>query len=159
MQICRNIESLMPNAQPSLDHVLLSLILHRKTGSREVLQLVYEFGCGISYNETLFFEDKWAEWDKNQHSSIPSNVSKMVPTTVVADNIDWKNKTIGGKETHNTNYFVIQHTALSNVSGAKVNLEPDYNFDRKRHKSFKGEASVLPKYYFQKVNCDKAKQT
>ena len=50
----------------------------------------------------------WAEWDKKQNAQIPANISKNVITTMVADNIDWKNKNISGKETHNTNMIHIQ---------------------------------------------------
>ena len=92
--ISRNLVSLLPSAQPSLDQVLLSLILHRKPGSRDVVHTIHLLGYGISYTQTLFIEDKWAEWDRGQNSSIPANITKNVPTPLVADNIDWKNKSL-----------------------------------------------------------------
>ena len=66
-QICRNIESLLPEALPSVDQVLLALILHRKTGSRDVLDILHRLGYCISYTETLFTEDVWAEWDRKKN--------------------------------------------------------------------------------------------
>ena len=42
----------MPYAQPSVDQVLLFLILHCKTGSREVLDTKHCLGYCISYTET-----------------------------------------------------------------------------------------------------------
>ena len=155
MQICRNIESLLPNAQPSLDQVLLSLILHRKTCSKDILDTFHRLGLGISYTEALFIENKWAEWDKKQNSCIPVNIAKGVPTTMVADNIDWKNKCISGKETHNTNCILIQHDSVTDRSRFKVNLQPNYDFDRRKHVSFKSEPDVLPTYYLKKNECEK----
>ena len=133
-QICRNIESLLPEAQSSVDQiVLLALILHRKTGSREVLDILHRLGYCISYTETLFTEDVWAEWDREQNSQIPANISRGIPTTLVADNIDWKNKTTmgAGEKTHNTNCILIQHKVLSeNLESCKVSIQVDYSDDR-----------------------------
>ena len=61
IQVAQNIESLLPHSQPSLDQALLSLVLHRKTGSSDVIDTIHKLGYGISYTETLFIEDKWAE--------------------------------------------------------------------------------------------------
>ena len=123
---------------------MLSLILHRKAGSSDVLDTIHRLRRGVYYTE----------WDQNQNSHIPDNITKGIFTTVVADNIDWKNKSLSGKETHNTNCILIQHDAYSESSGSKVNVEPDYNYDKKKHRSFKGEPSVLPTYYFKKTNCE-----
>ena len=152
-QICRNIESLLPDAQPSLDQVLLSLRLHWKTGAREPVDIINSFGYGISYKETLFIEDKWAEWDRAQNSNIPSNICKQKVTTVVADNIDWKNKNNSGQETHNTNIILIQHTTAKNES--KVSLKPDYAFIRKNHRSFKAVDQEESFFNCRKVNPQK----
>lgn len=65
----------------------------------------------------------WAEWDRRKNNQIPANISKKVTTTLVADNIDWKNKHISGKETHNTNMILVQHELLSGIVGSKVNLK------------------------------------
>ena len=43
---------------------------------------------GISNTETLFIEDKWAEWVLAQSTIIPFNIKVKIPTTLVADNID-----------------------------------------------------------------------
>ena len=119
-QISRNLVSLMPSAQPSLDQVLLSMILHRKTGSRDVVDTIHLLGYGISYTQTLFMEDKWPEWDRGQNRSIPANITKNVSTILVADNIDWKNKPLSGIETHNTNCILIQHQVLSQNIGRPI---------------------------------------
>lgn len=109
VQVAQVIQTLLPNAKPSLDQALLSLTMHRKTGSSGVVDTLHNLGYGISYTDTMFIQDKWAEWSKNQQSYIPSNIAKGFQTTHVADNIDWKNKNISGKnETHNTNSILIQ---------------------------------------------------
>ena len=66
---------------------------------------MHKFGHGISYTETKLIEDKWAEWSEQLSSLLPSNIEKKgFITTLVFDNIDWKNKDYTGKETHNTTY-------------------------------------------------------
>ena len=84
----------MPNAKPSLDQTLLSLTIHRKTGSSSVVDTLHKLGYGISCTETVFIEDKWAEWAEPQSSIIPSNIKPGIPTTHDADNIDWENKSL-----------------------------------------------------------------
>ena len=51
-----------------------------------------QLGAGISNTETMFIQDKWAEWTENLSSIIPSNIKKGVITTHICDNIDWKNE-------------------------------------------------------------------
>ena len=98
LPVCQNIESLLPNTKPSLDQALLSLTMHRKTGSSDVIDTLHKLGYGISYTETLFIEDEWDEWAEAQSTIIPSNITVNIPTTLVADNIDWENKGFAGKE-------------------------------------------------------------
>ena len=82
--------------------------MYRKTSSSTVIDDLHEFGHGISYTETKFKEDKWAEWLEQQLSLLPSNTEKSLITTLVFNNTDWKNKDHKGKETHNTNSILIQ---------------------------------------------------
>ena len=138
LQISQNIESLMPNSPPSLDQLLLSLTLHRKTGSSDVINTLNRLGYGVPYTEVCFVEDKWAEWDEKQNCSIPSNITKGLCTTHVADNIDWQNKSLSGKQTHNTNSIVIQHEISDSSEESHITLTPDYDYVRKDHRSYKG---------------------
>ena len=153
IQICQDIQALLPNAQPSLDQVLLSLTMHRKTGSSSVINTLHRMGYGISYTDTIFIEDKWAEWSEKQHSYIPTNIKEGVHCTHVADNIDWRNKDMAGnRETHNTNSILIQHkdTLVSDDTRvehkAQVSVVPDYDFDRSDHSAFTATRTVLPHY-------------
>ena len=149
-QIAQDIQALLPKSQPSLDQVLLSLTMHRKTGSSGVVDTLHGLGYGMSYTETIFIEDKWAEWSEQQHSDIPSNILKGIQTTHIADNIDWKNKALNGRnETHNTNSILVQHKDVENAATrhkAQVSALPDYNFKREDHHAFIAKPVQLPQY-------------
>ena len=151
-KICQDIESLMPNSVPSFDQLLLSLIFHRKTASIDIIDTLHYFGHGVPYTDLRFVGDKWAEWDEEQNSIIPSNIVKGVPTIHVTDNIDWKNKNLGGRETHNTNSILI-HEECS--TSAKVKLNPNYNFVRKDHRAYKSRPSNIPDFRYSKSESPK----
>ena len=138
-QFVHNIKLLLPKPKPALDQVLLSVTLRAKTGSQDVIDTVNKLGYGISYTDTIFVQDKWAEWSTNRCSIIPKNIQKGMTVTHVADNIDFKNKSIQpGRETHNTNSILIQHVDSNPKStSSKISLTPDCNFKRKDHRSFK----------------------
>ena len=143
-KICSEIESLIPNTTPSSSQVLLSLSMYRKTGSSTVIDDLNKFGHGISYTETKFIEDIWAEWSEQQSSLLPSNNEKGIITTLIFDNTDWKNKDDKGKETHNTNLILIQEIP-SQCNFTRVNLNPNYDFERSKHRSFKAfETNLQP---------------
>ena len=122
--------------------------MHRKTRSRYVVDTLHRLGHGILYSETLFVEDKWAEWSQYQSNLILSNIISGVPTTLVLGNIDWKNKSIRGisNETHHTNCILIQDKEGQQLKQEKspVTLNPNYNYDRKTHRFFKGMEINLP---------------
>ena len=109
---------------------------------------LHRFGHGILYSKTLFVEDKWTEWSQYQSNLIPSNIISGVRTTLVSDNIDWKNKSIreSSNETHHTNCILIQHKEDQQLQQEKspVTLHPNYNYSRKTHRSFKGMEINLP---------------
>ena len=148
-EIVQNIQSLVPNAQPGFNQVLLSITMLAKTGSKMVVNDLKQLGHGLSTYETMFIQDKWAEWTENESSIIPSNMKKGVIATHVFDNIDWKNKSLSRVETHHTNSILVQkYDILENMSN--VTLDSDYNFERKKHRSYKGSSQVLPNFYFKR---------
>ena len=96
----------MSHCHPALSQVLLSLNMCHKTGSSVVIEDLHKLGHGLSYTETKF--DKWAEWAENESTIVPSsNIEENIVVTHVVDNIDWKNKDIREKDTHNTNSILI----------------------------------------------------
>ena len=148
-EICQNIQSLVPGGQPSLGQVLLSLTMFGKTGSKNVVNDLRQLGHGLSYTETMFVMDKWAEWCLKQKSLVPSNIIKGVIATHTFDNIDWKNKNIKRIESHFTNSIIVQKYNLVEEF-SKVSLNPDYDFVRKKHRSFKATSYDLPVVNFKR---------
>ena len=88
-------------------------------------------------DETIFIQDKWAEWCEKQSLLIPSNIESCKLVTHVVDNIDWENESLTGDQTHHTNSITIQESTDPRNNIPSVALEPDYNFKRSEHKSFK----------------------
>ena len=148
-QCCNNIQSLVPGGQPNIGQILLSLNVYGQTGSSNLINDLRHFGYGIPYTEVLFIQDKWAEWTDKQKSIIPSNIKKGIIVTHVFDNIDWKDKNINKVETHHTNSILIQKSGLSD-DFANVTLEPNYDFVRKKHRSYKSEPTDIPSVYFKR---------
>ena len=120
--------------------------MYRKTGSSTVID-----GHGISKFIEII-EDKWAEWSEQQSSLLPSNIGKGLITTLVFDNIEWKNKDHKGKETHNTNSILI-HEIPSQCNFTRVNLNPNYDFERSKHRSFKAFETNLEPVTFKRSQC------
>ena len=129
--------------------------MFRKMGSSTVIDDLQKFVHGISYTATKFIEDKWAEWSEQQSSLLPSNIEKGLITTLVFDNIDWKNKDHKGKETHNTNSILIQEipSHQSQFNFTRVNLNPNYDFERSKHRSFKAFETNLELVTFKRSQC------
>ena len=126
--------------------------MYRKTGSSTLIDDLHKFGHGISYTETKFIEGKWAEWSEQQSSLLPCNIEKDLITTLVFDNIDWKNMDHKGKETHNTNSILIQEIT-SQCNFTRVNLNPNYDFERSKRRSFKASKTNLEPVTFKRSRC------
>ena len=127
-EICQNIETLVPDAQL---RSLLSLNMYCKTGLKGIVEDLSRLGHGISYTQAMFIQDMWVQWTDNQSSDIPSTILKGEMVTHVFDNIDWKNKNIHRTETHHKNSILVQKCDTTEDL-AKINLEPKYDFDRKK---------------------------
>ena len=111
-----------------------------------VINDLKQLGAGISNKETMFMQDKRAEWTKNLSFIILSNIKKGVIPTHIFDNIDWRNKNANRSETHHTSFILVQkYNLIENVS--KISLDADYNFKRKSHRSCKGCIQELPDCY------------
>ena len=146
-EVCQNIQSLIPSAQPSRSQVLLSMTMYGKTGSKNIFNDLHHLGLGISYTELMFIQDKWAEWSVGQSRTCPSNIKTGVIATHTFDNIDWKNKNINHQESHYTNSILVQKYNLAEEL-SRVSLDPNYEFDRKKHRSFKGTQMELTPVHF-----------
>lgn len=154
-KICHGISSLVPNSVPALSQVMLSLNIYHKTGSSDAVNDLHKLGHRLSYTDTKFIEDKWAEWTENQSQIVPANIPKGEPVVHVVDNIDWKNKDLRGHQKHNTNGILIQPNNTFQNGKTKVIMEPEYHFDRKNHRSFKRFKSQLQPVNFKRADCKK----
>ena len=112
-EIVQNIQSLVSGAQPSFNQILLSITMLAKTGSQMVVNNLKQLGHGLSNTETVFMQDKWAEWTERLKSIISSNIKKRVTVSHVFGNIHWKNKTLDRIETHHTNSILVQKYDLA----------------------------------------------
>ena len=153
-KICDDIETLIPNVKPFPLQLLLSLNINRKTDSSEVITDLPRIGHRLSYTETKFIEDKWGKWSKNQSKLVQNNIDTDNIVTLVADNIDWKNETFKGEKRHNINSILIQENALLKDTERKnIVLQPDYDFDRKTHHSYKCATTTLGTINFVRGKC------
>ena len=82
-----------------------------------------------------------------QSRTYPSNIRTGVTATHVLDDIDWKNKNINRQESHCTSSILAQKCDLAEEL-SRVSLDPNYEFDRKNHRSFKGTQTVLTPVHF-----------
>ena len=83
----------------------------------------------------MFIQDMWVQWTDNQSSYILSNIGKGKMVAHVFDNIDWKNKNnVQRTETHHSNSILVQKCDTTEDM-AKINLEPKFDFDRKKSTS------------------------
>ena len=97
----------------------------------------------------MFIQDKWAEWSVGQWRTCPSNKRTSVIATHVFNNIDWKNKNIIRQESHYTKSILVQKYDLAEEL-SRVSLNPNYEFDRKNHRSFKGTQTELTPVHFKR---------
>lgn len=92
--ICTDIESPGPNATSSLSRFLLLLYMYRKTGSSIITDDLLKMRQGISYAETKFTEELWAEWTEKQYSLILNNIQKGAVAILEFGSFDWKNENL-----------------------------------------------------------------
>ena len=78
-----------------------------KTGSQMVVNNFNQLGQGLSNTETVFIQNKWAEWTERLKNITPSNIKKGVIATHIFGNIDMKNKTLNRTETHHINSILV----------------------------------------------------
>ena len=90
---------------------------------------------GLSYTETKFIENKWAERSENQSKIVPNNIDEDIIVTLAVDNIDRKNKTYKREETHNS-ILIQENTLLKDTERKDIVLQLDYAFDITTFSSF-----------------------
>ena len=96
-------EGLVTGKKPA-QSIALSMVTHRATGNKEVINVLGKLGHGVTYTDVKSLNKHWAE---NQNE-LP-NLQKGVVTHLVIDNSDGKQQTLDGKgTTHWTNGVLYQ---------------------------------------------------
>ena len=95
----------------------------------------------------MLIQNKSAEWSVGKSTTCSSNIRTVVIATHVLGNIDWKNKNINCRESHYTNSILVQKCDFPEEL-SRVSLDPNSEFDRKNHRSFKGTQTELTPVHF-----------
>ena len=83
--------------------------------------------------------------------------------THIVDNIDSENKDLDSPEFHDTNSVLIQNCSDDQQFSQSVQVEPNYHFSRKDHKSFKPKINInlqkeIPKHMSSIIEDDQNKE-
>ena len=102
----------------------LSITAHGLTKNKELIELLYKHGVGISYKDTLMLRDFWTYNDLINSHFCPVEIPEDVPCVVIVDNDDFKSDTLTGEATsaHRTNVMFVQPGSLE--------VKPDESSDR-----------------------------
>ena len=95
--------------------IALSMIIHRRTGSKESINLLARSGAGITYTDVMSQSKTFAEGAKNDSNVAPNSIPKGQPTHVTIDNSDGRQQTITGlSTTHHTNSTIYVPRLVTN---------------------------------------------
>ena len=87
--------------------VVLSLVVHRITVSKESVKLLHRTVAGISYTVVLKQIKRFSFDTQNSSSLVPKNIPKGQPTHVTIDNTDRRQQNLTGLAiTHHTNVSI-----------------------------------------------------
>ena len=108
-------------------HIGIGVTVTHLTGSKETIKLLNKFGHSISYEEVIklekIFLQQTMQDDDERTSVIPSNIVARQFVQAAADNLDFNEKTLDGKNTkHVTTLVLYQRTADGNF-GTEVNTK------------------------------------
>lgn len=102
----------------------LSIAFHNITGSKDIVKTLKKFGIGISYNDVINQISAWA-LHKNKTSLLtstdnhvincPKEIASWMPSTVIMDNVDFRESGLtGGETSHYTNVIMSQPPWIGN---------------------------------------------
>ena len=105
-------------------HIGLGITAKHLTGSKEIIKLLNRLGHSISYDEVVKLEKSFVEQtlsDQGDNNlAIPTNISPGTFVQAAADNLDFNEQTLEGKNTtHVTTLVLYQQTDNGNF-GAEV---------------------------------------
>ena len=130
-------------------HVLFSLCVKRKTGSKDMVKWLNKFGHGISYDEVnvveTFLADEAVKYQAVK-SFCPSSIQPSVFVTFVWDNNDINPESLSGISMHCTNGIVIQLQEIQNYTPIAISLREK----PERKRVFKALPNTLTHYISRK---------
>ena len=101
-----------------------SVTLHGITRSKELVEIFYKQGFGISYADILHLRDWWALCDLDNASIFPPELGIGKPRIQIVDNDEFRNDTLTGAGTSQRNIMYTQHSDLVTPL-EKINLNSD----------------------------------
>ncbi len=136
----------------TIKHVLLALCTKRKTGSKQLIKWLNNFGHCISYDETCFLETSLAvEQTKNKllKSFVPKILQPSTFVTFIWDNNDINPESLTGVSMHCTNGIVVQ---LVNEDGnvPSTSASSDTPEHRNRARAFEGMQTIIQPVFAKK---------
>ena len=108
-------------------HIGIGVTVKHLTGSKEVVKLLNRFGHSISYEEVIKLEkslvqETLLDYDGSSHL-IPSNIVAGKFIQAAADNLDFNEQTLDGKNTTHATTLVLYQRAENRNFGAKVSTK------------------------------------
>ena len=102
-----------------------SVTPHDITRSKELVDIFYKQGFGISYPDILHLRDWWALCDLENASICPPGLGIGKPSIQIVDNDDFRNDTVtGASASHLTNIMHIRYSDLVTPT-ENINLDSD----------------------------------
>lgn len=111
--------------KPTPKHYSLAMSIRHISGSAKLINLINGLGHCISHTAVLEYDTALAEMQLDLCNNLPIGIEKQQFTTIVWDNIDFREETQSGHETtHHTNGIIIQsNNFATNVSFPKKGLK------------------------------------
>ena len=108
-------------------HIGIGIAIKHLTGSKELIRMMNRFGHCISYDAVIRLENRFMQQEfgdnKDADVTIPSNISKGKFVQAAADNLDFNEETLDGKQTTHATTLVLYQRAGNGRFGAEVNTK------------------------------------
>ena len=105
-------------------HIGIGVTVKHLTGSKEVVKLLNRFGHSISYDEVVKLEKSLVQETLlgrgESNLAIPTNISAGTFVQAAADNLDFNEQTLDGKNTTHATTLVLYQRAQNGNFGAQV---------------------------------------
>ena len=108
-------------------HIALAVTVKHLTGSKELIRVLNRFGHCVSYDEVAKYETQCIEHlllDTSENEvMIPSNISAGTFVQAAADNLDFSEETLDGKNTTHITTLVLYQRAVGGTFGSNIPMK------------------------------------